>query len=110
MAIYQGRFFVIQRDVVLEDIRRQVAAGAAHITFGDPDFFPLPEPLIGGPAPRVMSLRDGTKKMSKSDPSEYSRINLSDGPDEIAQKIRRVARDAQHDRLRHRGGLEDLGR
>ncbi len=42
-------------------------------------FFPLPEPLIQGPATRVMSLRDGAKKMSKSDPSDNSRINLTDG-------------------------------
>ncbi len=57
------------------------------------DFFPLVEPLILGEATRVMSLRDGNAKMSKSDPSEYSRINLSDGPDEIALKIRRAKTD-----------------
>ncbi len=56
-------------------------------------FFPLPEPLIQGPATRVMSLRDGTKKMSKSDPSDYSRINLSDDADTIAQKIRKAKTD-----------------
>src|SRR3979490_1591791 len=56
--------------------------------FGD-GFFPLPEPLIQGPATRVMSLRDGTKKMSKSDASDYSRINLTDDADTIAQKIRK---------------------
>ena len=50
-------------------------------------FFPLPEPLIQGPATRIMSLRDGSKKMSKSDPSDYSRINLTDGADEIAHQI-----------------------
>jgi tryptophanyl-tRNA synthetase len=60
--------------------------------FGDA-FFPLPEPLIQGPATRVMSLRDGTKKMSKSDPSEQSRINLTDDPDAIALKIRRAKTD-----------------
>src|SRR5690348_8097229 len=52
-------------------------------------FFPLPEPLITGPATRVMSLRDGTKKMSKSDASDNSRINLTDDADTIAQKIDR---------------------
>jgi tryptophanyl-tRNA synthetase len=57
------------------------------------DFFPLPEPLIQGPATRVMSLRDGTKKMSKSDPSDYSRINLTDDADTIAQKIRKAKTD-----------------
>ncbi|WP_131196956.1 tryptophan--tRNA ligase [Lichenihabitans psoromatis] len=56
-------------------------------------FFPLPEPLIQGPATRVMSLRDGTKKMSKSDPSDNSRINLVDEADTIAQKIRRAKTD-----------------
>jgi len=57
------------------------------------ELFPLPEPLILGEATRVMSLRDGRNKMSKSDPSEYSRINLTDGPDDIAQKIRRAKTD-----------------
>ncbi len=58
-------------------------------------FFPLPEPLISGPATRVMSLRDGSKKMSKSDASEYSRINLSDDADQIAQKIRKAKTDPE---------------
>ena len=61
--------------------------------FNAPDFFPLTEPLIFGAATRVMSLRDGTKKMSKSDPSDYSRINLTDDADAIAQKIRRAKTD-----------------
>ncbi len=56
-------------------------------------FFPLPEPLIQGVATRVMSLRDGTKKMSKSDPSDNSRINLSDDAETIAQKIRKAKTD-----------------
>jgi tryptophanyl-tRNA synthetase len=60
--------------------------------YGDA-FFPLPEPLIQGPATRVMSLRDGAKKMSKSDPSDQSRINLSDDADAIAHKIRRAKTD-----------------
>jgi tryptophanyl-tRNA synthetase len=58
-------------------------------------FFPLPEPLIQGPATRVMSLRDGSKKMSKSDPSDYSRINLSDDADTIAQKVRKAKTDPE---------------
>jgi tryptophanyl-tRNA synthetase len=58
-------------------------------------FFPQPEPLITGPATRVMSLRDGTKKMSKSDPSDYSRINLTDDADAIAQKIRKAKTDPE---------------
>jgi tryptophanyl-tRNA synthetase len=57
------------------------------------DFFPLAEPLIFGEATRVMSLRDGTKKMSKSDPSDYSRINLTDDADAIAQKFRKAKTD-----------------
>jgi tryptophanyl-tRNA synthetase len=66
---------------------------------GNPDFiegegfFPLPEPLIQGPATRVMSLREGSKKMSKSDPSDNSRINLADDADTIAQKIRKAKTD-----------------
>ena len=56
-------------------------------------FFALPEPLIQGPATRVMSLRDGSKKMSKSDPSDNSRINLTDDADAIAQKIRKAKTD-----------------
>ena len=56
-------------------------------------FFPQPEPLIQGPATRVMSLRDGTKKMSKSDPSEMSRITMTDDADTIAKKIRKAKTD-----------------
>lgn len=58
-------------------------------------YFPLTEPLIGGPATRVMSLRDGVKKMSKSDPSDNSRINLTDDADLVAQKIRRAKTDPE---------------
>ena len=57
------------------------------------EFFPLPEPQIFGPATRVMSLRDGTKKMSKSDISDYSRINMTDDADKIALKVRRAKTD-----------------
>jgi tryptophanyl-tRNA synthetase len=63
--------------------------------FGAPDFFPQPEPVITGPATRVMSLRDGTKKMSKSDESDYSRINLTDDADTIVQKIRKARTDPE---------------
>ena len=58
-------------------------------------FFPLPEPIIQGPATRVMSLRDGSKKMSKSEPSDYSRINLTDDAEAIAQKIRKAKTDPE---------------
>lgn len=57
------------------------------------DFFPVTEPVIEGAATRVMSLRDGTKKMSKSDPSDMSRINMTDDADAIAQKIRKAKTD-----------------
>src|SRR5476651_1693574 len=67
---------------------------AAH-GFADGVFFPQPEPLITGPATRVMSLRDGTKKMSKSDTSDNSRINLTDDADTIAQKIRKAKTDPE---------------
>jgi tryptophanyl-tRNA synthetase len=58
------------------------------------DYFPLPEPQILGEATRVMSLRDGTAKMSKSDPSDYSRINMTDDADTIARKIRKARTDS----------------
>ena len=77
------------------------------------EFFPLPEPLIQGPATRVMSLRDGTKKMSKSDASEYSRITLTDTADIIAQKIRKAKTDphplpSERDGLKGRPEAENL--
>jgi tryptophanyl-tRNA synthetase len=59
------------------------------------ELFPLVEPMIFGAATRVMSLRDGTKKMSKSDPSDMSRINMTDGADQIAQKIRKAKTDPE---------------
>ncbi|MBL8536569.1 MAG: tryptophan--tRNA ligase [Hyphomonadaceae bacterium] len=58
-----------------------------------PAFFPLPEPLIQGPGARIMSLRDGTKKMSKSDPSDMTRINLTDDADTIMNKIKKATTD-----------------
>ncbi|MFN3211192.1 MAG: tryptophan--tRNA ligase [Roseovarius sp.] len=59
------------------------------------DFFPITEPVIEGAATRVMSLRDGTKKMSKSDPSDMSRINLTDDADTISKKIRKAKTDPE---------------
>jgi tryptophanyl-tRNA synthetase len=61
----------------------------------DGGYFPLPEPVITGPATRVMSLRDGSRKMSKSEPSEMSRINLTDDEDAIAQKVRKAKTDPE---------------
>ncbi|MFN3262712.1 MAG: tryptophan--tRNA ligase [Pikeienuella sp.] len=63
--------------------------------FGAPGFFPEVEPVIEGAATRVMSLRDGTKKMSKSDPSDLSRINLTDDADAISKKIRKAKTDPE---------------
>jgi tryptophanyl-tRNA synthetase len=68
-------------------------AGKFNNDFGVPDFFPQPEPVITGAGTRVMSLRDGAKKMSKSDESDNSRINLTDDADMIADKIRRAKTD-----------------
>jgi tryptophanyl-tRNA synthetase len=81
--------------------------------YGAADFFPLPEPVITGPATRVMSLRDGTKKMSKSDESDYSRINLTDDADTIAQKIKKAKTDPaplpeNEDGLKDRPEAENL--
>jgi tryptophanyl-tRNA synthetase len=70
-------------------------SGSIHAHGYGEAFFPLTEPLIQGPATRVMSLRDGTKKMSKSDSSDQSRINLTDSDDAIAQKIRRAKTDPE---------------
>ncbi|MEO8926383.1 MAG: tryptophan--tRNA ligase [Caulobacteraceae bacterium] len=74
------------------ELTRDIAAKFNH-DFDAPGFFPLTEPLIEGPGARVMSLRDGTAKMSKSDPSDQSRINLTDDADAIAAKIRRAKTD-----------------
>jgi tryptophanyl-tRNA synthetase len=75
------------------ELTRDIAAKFNN-DFGVPGFFPLPEPLTQGPAPRVMSLRDGSAKMSKSDPSDQSRINLTDDADTIVAKIRKARSDA----------------
>jgi tryptophanyl-tRNA synthetase len=61
--------------------------------YKSPDFFKVPEPLIQKNFARIMSLKDGTKKMSKSDPSDLSRINLTDGKDEIVNKIKKAKTD-----------------
>ncbi len=69
-------------------------AGAFNRAY-DVDFFPLPEPMIFGAATRVMSLRDGRRKMSKSDGSDYARINLTDDADTLALKIKRAKTDSE---------------
>jgi tryptophanyl-tRNA synthetase len=89
----QKQHLELSRDIA-QKFNNDFAATIAACGFGDA-FFPLPEPVIQGPATRVMSLRDGTKKMSKSDPSDYSRINLADDADAIAQKIRKARTDSE---------------
>lgn len=76
------------------ELTRDIAAKFNN-DFGVPGFFPQPEPLIQGPAPRVMSLRDGAAKMSKSDPSDQSRINLMDDADTIAAKVKKARTDPE---------------
>ena len=75
------------------ELSRDIAAKFNN-DFDTPGFFPLPEPLIQGPGARIMSLRDGSNKMSKSDPSDNSRINLTDDADTISKKIRKAKTDA----------------
>jgi tryptophanyl-tRNA synthetase len=89
----QKQHLELARDIA-QKFNNDFAASIVEHGHGDA-FFPQPEPLTQGPAPRVMSLRDGTKKMSKSDPSDYSRINLTDDPDTIAQKIRKAKTDPE---------------
>jgi tryptophanyl-tRNA synthetase len=94
------------------ELARDIAAKFNN-DFGVPDFFPQPEPVITGTATRVMSLRDGTKKMSKSDESDNSRINLTDDADTIAGKIKRAKSDshplpASKDELKDRPEAENL--
>ncbi|MBI1200754.1 MAG: tryptophan--tRNA ligase, partial [Phenylobacterium sp.] len=76
------------------ELTRDIAQKFNH-DFDAPGFFPLPDALTQGPGARVMSLRDGSVKMSKSDPSDYSRINLTDDADAIAQKVRKARTDAE---------------
>ena len=76
------------------ELTRDIAQKFNH-DFQAPGFFPTTEPLIQGPGARIMSLRDGAAKMSKSDPSEQSRINLLDDADAISQKIRRAKTDPE---------------
>ena len=87
----QKQHLELSRDIA-QKFNNDYAASIAARGFGEA-FFPQPEPLIQGPATRVMSLRDGSKKMSKSDASDQSRIALTDDADAIALKIRRAKTD-----------------
>jgi tryptophanyl-tRNA synthetase len=89
----QKQHVELTRDIA-QKFNIDFAPSIARAGFGDA-FFPLPEPLITGPATRVMSLRDGTRKMSKSDSSDYSRINLTDDADAIALKLRKAKTDPE---------------
>jgi tryptophanyl-tRNA synthetase len=89
----QKQHLELARDIAQKfnnDFKKDIIAAG----FEDGIFFPQPEPVITGPATRVMSLRDGTKKMSKSDPSDLSRINLTDDADTVARKIQKAKTDA----------------
>ena len=87
----QKQHLELSRDIA-QKFNNDFAKSIQAHGYGDA-FFPQPEPLIQGPATRVMSLRDGAKKMSKSDASDQSRINLTDDADTIAHKIRRAKTD-----------------
>jgi tryptophanyl-tRNA synthetase len=89
----QKQHLELSRDIA-QKFNNDFSQSIRNKGFGDA-FFPLPEPLITGEATRVMSLRDGSKKMSKSDASDFSRINLTDDADAIAQKIRRAKTDPE---------------
>jgi tryptophanyl-tRNA synthetase len=94
------------------ELTRDIAAKFNH-DFDAPSFFPLPDALTQGPGSRIMSLRDGTAKMSKSDPSDNSRLNLLDDEDAIAQKIRKAKTDPEPlpetlDELKGRAEAENL--
>ena len=89
----QKQHLELTRDIAAK-FNNDFAERIAQLGYGDA-YFPMIEPLIGGPAARVMSLRDGTKKMSKSEPSQLSRINLTDDADTIAKKIRKAKTDSQ---------------
>jgi len=92
ILLYKGTHVPVGEDQKQHVELARDIAGAFNRRY-EVDFFPLPEPVIFGTATRVMSLRDGTKKMSKSDTSDYSRINMTDDADAIRQKIRKAKTD-----------------
>ncbi|MDQ2705307.1 MAG: tryptophan--tRNA ligase [Pseudomonadota bacterium] len=89
----QKQHLELARDIA-QKFNNDFAESIAAHGHGDA-FFPLPEPMITGPATRVMSLRDGSRKMSKSDPSDLSRINLTDDAETISKKIRKAKTDPE---------------
>ena len=94
IIVYQATHVPVGEDQKQHVELARDIAGAFNRRY-EREFFPLPEPLIFGEATRVMSLRDGTRKMSKSDSSDYSRLNMTDDADAIALKIRRAKTDPE---------------
>jgi tryptophanyl-tRNA synthetase len=92
ILLYKGTHVPVGEDQKQHVELARDIAGAFNRRY-EVEFFPLPEPVIFGTATRVMSLRDGTKKMSKSDTSDYSRINMTDDAEAIRQKIRKAKTD-----------------
>ena len=90
----QKQHLELARDIAIK-FNADYADAIRAAGIADGQFFVAPEPYITGPATRVMSLRDGTKKMSKSDPSDLSRLNLTDDADTIAKKIRKAKTDPE---------------
>src|SRR5262245_32188359 len=90
----QKQHLELARDIA-QKFNNDFADAIRRAGIEDGQFFPLPEPVIMGPATRVMSLRDGTKKMSKSDASDMSRINMTDDADTIAKKIQKAKTDPE---------------
>jgi tryptophanyl-tRNA synthetase len=90
----QKQHLELARDVA-QKFNNDFGPSIRRCGFGDGPYFPLPEPVIMGPATRVMSLRDGTKKMSKSDASDLSRINMTDDADTIARKFQKAKTDPE---------------
>ncbi len=90
----QKQHLELSRDIA-QKFNNDFKASIEKAGHADGIFFPQPEPVITGPATRVMSLRDGTKKMSKSDPSDLSRINLTDDADTVAKKIQKAKTDPE---------------
>jgi tryptophanyl-tRNA synthetase len=90
----QKQHLELSRDIA-QKFNNDFADSIRAAGFEDGVFFPLPEPVITGPATRVMSLRDGKKKMSKSEPSDMSRINMTDDADTLAKKIQKAKTDPE---------------
>jgi tryptophanyl-tRNA synthetase len=90
----QKQHLELARDIA-QKFNNDFKASIEAAGYADGQFFPQPEPVITGPATRVMSLRDGTKKMSKSDASDLSRINLTDDADTVAKKVQKAKTDPE---------------